>query len=82
MPNGYALISVGSIDYLVSLQAWIFGVKYMYSAYQFSQTLTYFTLNNIQCKGWSGGLSYSASMIVCWCLTMSTFPGYLSWTKL
>ncbi len=77
-PNGYVFITNYYLNNLLSLQPWIFGIKYLWSGVLCSLEVTYISSECVQYIGWTGGLCFSVCMITCWCIWMVTFPG---WTE-
>jgi hypothetical protein len=75
LPNGYAYITNYYLNYLLSLQPWIFGMKYFWSGVLCSE-VTYVSPDCIKYFGWTGGLFYVIFMIISWCLLLVTFPGW------
>ncbi len=81
-PTGYVFITNYYFYFLLSLQCWIFGNKYLWSGVLCSQEATCLSLNCVKWMGWTGGLCYALLMISCWCILMATFPGYIDLAKL
>ncbi len=81
LPNGYAWLTNVYFYNLLSLQCWIFGLKYLWSATFCSLEETRLSLACIKYTGWIGGLCYVVFMITCWFILMVTFPGYSDMPK-
>ncbi len=81
-PNGYGVITNNYYYYLLSLQSWIFGMKYLWSGILCSMEKSFISPNCVKYIGWTGGLCYAIFMITCWCISMATFSGYSDITKL
>ncbi len=81
-PNGYVYITIYNFYLLLSLQPWIFGMKYLWSGVLCSLQATWLTLDWVKWMGWTGGLCYALFIITCWCVLMATFPGYSDLVKL
>ncbi len=64
--------------YLVSMQSWIFGMKYLESAMLYSLTDPCIPCHKVRYINWAGIFIYTIVMLamLIWCLV--TFPGYVS----
>ena len=76
LSNGYAEITNIYFYFLLSLQSWIFGMKYLWSGTVCTLESTCLTLDCIKFIGWIGGLCFAIFMITCYSILMATFPGY------
>ncbi len=81
LPNGYATTINDYFFWLLSLQSWIFGIKYLWSGILCSDESTCLFLDCVKWLGWTGSLCYVIFMITCWCIAMATFPGYNDFAK-
>jgi hypothetical protein len=82
MPNGYVLITNNYIYWLLSLQSWTFGTKYLWSGALCSANSTWLSLDCVKWMGWIGGSFYAILLITYWCILIITFPGYKHLIKL
>lgn len=76
--NIYALTTASYTYYLVSLQTWIFAMKYLESAILCSfkrNCMTPLTVRNIRRVGIC---VYTVAILVMWILMMATCPGYVN----
>jgi hypothetical protein len=62
--------------FLLSLQSWIFSIKYLDSAIEFSLKKQLFTHHQIKYIYWIGIISFTSTIIALWFLLIVTFPGY------
>ena len=81
-PNGYALITNNYFYWLLSLQSWIFGTKYLWSGVLCSKEANWLSLERIKWMGWIGGSCFAILMLTCWCILMTSFPGYKDLAKI
>ncbi len=75
--NFYVYQTVNYFYLLVSLQSWIFGMKYLESAMLCSLTSPCVSSQKVRYINWAGITTYSVVMLAMfmWCLI--TFPGYV-----
>ncbi len=78
MPNVYATLTVNYSFLLLTLQTWLFSMKYLKSATECSLTPTRLTVNLIQKINWIGSIFFVTSLLVFWGVLMITWPGYIS----
>lgn len=78
MPNGYAILTVNYSFLLLTLQTWLFSMKYLYSATESSLTPTRLTVKCITKLNWIGSIFFVVSLLSFWCILMATWPGYVS----
>jgi hypothetical protein len=76
--NIYANQTTNFCYYLVSLQSWIFGMRYLESAMFSSLTPACVAYQKVKYINWAGIFIYALSMLALyiWCLV--TFPGYVN----
>ncbi len=74
--NFYASQTEDYCYFLVSLQSWIFGMKYLESAMFCSLTPACLASQKVRYINWAGISIYTLLMLAMWIWCMVTFPGY------
>lgn len=74
----YALLTLNNCFYLMSLQSWIFGMKYLESAFTCCLTPPCISPLSVRILKWLGIFIYTTAIVVMWICEMATFPGYVN----
>ena len=73
--NFYAFQTANFCYYLVSLQSWVFGMKYLESSMLNSLTSACITPHSVRIINWTVIIIYVAVMVAMYIWSMVTFPG-------
>ncbi len=76
--NIYAYQTTLYCYYIVSLQLWIFGMKYLESAMLCSLTAPCIPHSKVIYINWTGILIYTLAMLAMFIWSLVTFPGYVN----
>jgi hypothetical protein len=76
--NPYAYLTAYYAFYLVSLQPWFFGIKYLESAMCCSLIQPCISPRLVKIIGWVVTIVYTSAMVILWTIVMSTFPGFVN----
>ncbi len=76
--NIYASQTTFYCYYLVSLQSWIFGMKYLESAMLCSLTAPCIPYFKVRYINWAGILIYTLAMLAMFIWSLVTYPGYVN----
>jgi hypothetical protein len=76
--NANSILTVDYTYYLLSIQSWIFAIKYLESALNCSLSTRCLTQRVINVSLWTGIGIYFTSHTVCFIFLIVTFPGYVN----